>query len=120
MAIKKRKIKDMSLDTTTVQGSATVVDIPAVDKPNKQDVKQFISEVHKIVSQSLKNEQITSKEKDFENIQNLLTEYLNSFILFGYTANNERVLMSFYKNQLEQDALVEQLRKLFFNTMENN
>lgn len=50
------------------------------------------------------------KVKDLEQLDTVITEYLNTFMLLGYDLNGEKVLIMHATNPHDRDALVEHLR----------
>ena len=58
--------------------------------------------------------------KDLENLHNLLKEYMCSFIVVGYSMNDERVLIQNSSTQKDKDALMELLKNIFLTLQQNN
>jgi len=52
----------------------------------------------------------TLQQEDVDRIKNVLSEYLNSYMIIGYTAENNRVVLKHAKNHQDEDSLVEFLR----------
>jgi hypothetical protein len=50
------------------------------------------------------------KVKDLEQLDTVITEYLDTFMLLGYDINGEKVLIMHATNPHDRDALVEHLR----------
>lgn len=50
------------------------------------------------------------KVKDLEQLDTVITEYLNTFMLLGYDINGEKVVIMHATNPHDRDALVEHLR----------
>ena len=50
------------------------------------------------------------KVKDLEQLDTVITEYLNTFMLLGYDINGEKVIIMHATNPHDRDALVEHLR----------
>ena len=48
--------------------------------------------------------------KDLEQLDTVITEYLDTFMLLGYDINGEKVLIMHATNPHDRDALVEHLR----------
>lgn len=68
-------------------------------------LNQFVSD-NKIEQAKIQKE----KTKDFEALSAITSEYLNSFIIFGYGFDGQRVFISSAKTPQEYDALAEHLR----------
>ncbi len=58
--------------------------------------------------------------QDLEKLHNLLKEYMNSFIVVGYSMNDERVLIQNSNTQKDKDALMELLKNIFLTLQQNN
>jgi len=50
------------------------------------------------------------KVKDLEQLDTVITEYLDTFMLLGYDINGEKVVIMHATNPHDRDALVEHLR----------
>lgn len=50
------------------------------------------------------------KVKDLEQLDTVITEYLDTFMLLGYDINGEKVIIMHATNPHDRDALVEHLR----------
>lgn len=50
------------------------------------------------------------KVKDLEQLDTVITEYLDTFMLLGYDINGEKVIITHATNPHDRDALVEHLR----------
>lgn len=51
--------------------------------------------------------------RDLTILKGINEEYLNSFILLGYTMEDERVIIQSYKNPKDKDAMMEFLKNVF-------
>lgn len=59
--------------------------------------------------------------RDLTILKGVNEEYLNSFIILGYTMEDERVVIQSYKNPKDKDALMEFLKNVFIQqTQQNN
>jgi hypothetical protein len=82
--------------------------------------KEQLKELDAIIrtSQLQYREQIEKEREkhnqfDMDKLDNLLSEYLGSYILIGYNLNNESVEMSSCNNQMEASALTDHFKKAF-------
>lgn len=51
--------------------------------------------------------------EDLDMLDNIISEYMGSYILIGYNLNNESVEMSNCSNNLEANALTEHFKRVF-------
>jgi hypothetical protein len=70
-----------------------------------------------------------SKESEFETkiairdltvLRNVITEYLDTFMLFGYNTDGERVVVQHYKSPKDKDAILEFLKTIFIQQQQQN
>lgn len=54
------------------------------------------------------------KVRDLELLSGIITEYLDSYILFGYNMEGERVIIQNYKKAKDRDAMMEFLKIIFY------
>lgn len=58
--------------------------------------------------------------RDLGLLKGIITEYLDSFILFGYNIEGERVILQNIVNPKDRDALMEFLKIIFFKQQQEN
>jgi hypothetical protein len=63
-----------------------------------------------------KNKEIT---RDLNLLSSIINEYLDSFILFGYNLEGERVLIQSYQKPKDKDAMMEFLKIVFIRNIGN-
>jgi len=99
----------------------------------KEEVKPMdISALRNVMGTFANNEELqrsidnwiaNNKQKRQENIRDLsmlksvVEEYLDGFILFGYTISGERIVVTSYPTPKDKDAVLEFLRFVFFHQM---
>lgn len=78
---------------------------------SKEENELFLQQIGKF----LKQKDIQKKEKadDFKILHNNISEYLESFIAFGYTFDGQRVLIQQYPSPRDKDAILEFLKNVF-------
>lgn len=59
-------------------------------------------------------------EKNMSILKSLVEEYLGSFIILGYTIDGTRITIKNVQNDRDDDALIEQLRYLLLQIMNNS
>ena len=52
--------------------------------------------------------------RDLELLSSIITEYMDSFIMFGYNLEGERVVIQHYQKPKDRDAMMEFLKIVFF------
>ncbi len=58
--------------------------------------------------------------RDLTILKGINEEYLNSFILLGYTMEDERVIIQSYRNPKDKDAMMEFLKNVFIQQCQQN
>jgi hypothetical protein len=58
--------------------------------------------------------------RDLGLLKSIITEYLDSFILFGYSIDGERVIIQNFEKSKDRDALMEFLKIIFFKQQQDN
>jgi hypothetical protein len=58
--------------------------------------------------------------RDLGLLKSIITEYLDSFILFGYSMDGERVILQNFVKSKDRDALMEFLKIIFFKQQQEN
>lgn len=58
--------------------------------------------------------------RDLGLLKSIITEYLDSFILFGYSIDGERVIIQNFAKSKDRDALMEFLKIIFFKQQQEN
>lgn len=66
-----------------------------------------------------RNQQQTAM-RDLGLLKSIITEYLDSFILFGYSIDGERVIIQNFAKSKDRDALMEFLKIIFFKQQQEN
>jgi hypothetical protein len=58
--------------------------------------------------------------RDLGLLKSIITEYLDSFILFGYNLDGERVILQNFSKARDRDALMEFLKIVFIKQQQEN
>jgi hypothetical protein len=67
-----------------------------------------------------KNNKTKISERDLTILKNHIIEYMDSFLLFGYTFDGERIIMQNFDKPKDRDAMMEFLKILFYNQQQDN
>lgn len=60
------------------------------------------------------------EERDYLLLKSVITEYLDSYILFGYDTKGERIIVQHATNARDRDAIVEFLKTIFVQQQQTN
>jgi hypothetical protein len=67
-----------------------------------------------------KNNKTKVSERDLTILKNHIIEYMDSFLLFGYTFDGERIIMQHFDKPKDRDAMMEFLKIVFYNQQQDN
>ena len=67
-----------------------------------------------------KNNKTKVSERDLTILKNHIIEYMDSFLLFGYTFDGERIIMQNFDKPKDRDAMMEFLKIVFYNQQQDN
>lgn len=124
---KSKKIKEEELSLTVVPSLSASLQI---DKKPKS-----IEEIKTNLFNAINNAELQksldkwSKESDAENkiairdltvLKNIITEYLDTFMLFGYNTDGERIVIQYFNTPRDKDAILEFLKTIFIQQQQNN
>jgi hypothetical protein len=127
MERKKKKINSKtnslnlsSLDVHNVESKQQIQSIEEIEKKIFDEINDV--ELQKSLikwEKDLKHKQQVSK-RDFLLLKNSIEEYMNTFILFGYNIENERVIIQKFENSRDRDAIMEFLKIIFIKQQTEN
>ena len=86
------------------------------------EVKAFLNDM---IEQQLKEDaRLHQKQKEklgsLKYLEGMLSEYLNGFVVVGYTCNGDRFVINHANNTMQEDALIEQLKSICIKLMESH
>jgi Ni,Fe-hydrogenase I large subunit len=85
------------------------------DEINNEELKKALNVWEK---------QFKFKEKvhirDLNILKDIIGEYLNSFLLFGYNVEDERVIIQKFETSRDRDAIMEFLKTIFIKQQTDN
>jgi hypothetical protein len=58
--------------------------------------------------------------RDLELLKSIITEYLDTFIVFGYNVEGERTILQHYTTARDRDAIMEFLKTIFIKQQQDN
>ena len=59
-------------------------------------------------------------KRDFSLLKSIVSEYMNTFLLFGYNIDDERVIIQKFDNARDRDAIMEFLKTIFIKQQTEN
>jgi len=94
---------------------------PSLSSANVQDIEQKIltainnQELQRGIEKWIRNNDQRQKEnnRDLSLLSGIIGEYLDSYILFGYNLEGERVIIQSQSSPKDRDALMEFLKIVF-------
>lgn len=60
------------------------------------------------------------EERDYHLLKSVITEYLDSFMLFGYNTKGERIIVQHAQSARDRDAVMEFLKTIFIQQQQTN
>ena len=114
---KSVKKEDISSESSE-QLNSKISELPSSSTPSEKDSLILISKI----DQWLHNKQMTNAEntrkrnlenlRDYATLEQVVTEFMDTFLLIGYNLEGQRVLIQKCSNSRDQDALVELVRNI--------
>lgn len=87
---------------------------PKKESPQSVSQEQIRSLLKEVMMKNIEEEE-NQRSVTLESISSTLEEFLRCFVVIGYNLDNEPVLISNAKTQLDADALTTALNKVFFS-----
>jgi hypothetical protein len=102
-----------------------------IDTSPEESEKEIMKKVHDAISNLELQKGIDKwmKENKKENVlclrdlgilKGIITEYLDTFLVFGYNTNGERIILQNFKNARDRDAIMEFLKTIFLKQQHEN
>lgn len=84
--------------------------------------KEILQQLNIKVNETLKHAELLKKKnekssEEFKILEGIASEYLKSFLILGYTLNDNKILIGHAPTPKDHDALVEHLRQTFMRTV---
>jgi hypothetical protein len=117
------KTDNLSLSASEFKNNKNKIDIPSIDDIEKKIFEEINNvELQKSLfrwEKELKNRQQVTR-RDFTLLKNSIEEYMNTFILFGYNIDDERVIIQKFDTARDRDAIMEFLKNIFIKQQTEN
>ena len=80
------------------------------------------AELEKALGIWLKDNQLENKitARDLGILKNIITEYMDAYLLFGYNSSGDRIILQHFKNAKDRDAIMEFLKAIFLKQQHEN
>ena len=111
---------------TNKKKAKAVKNLPPADKEQEKPntVPTITPEIQKMIQQAFVQFYDTvsvenARKVDINHFHNISKEYLKCYITLGYDLNDNRIFLMHADNMKDRDALLENLRFVFFNMMNN-
>jgi hypothetical protein len=98
------------LETTTVSTNSNI-DIDEEMIISALDQKELQQGIDKYFKDKKFDQEIN--QRDLHHLQDIISEYLNGYMLFGYNQNDERVIIQDFSSPKERDAIMEFFKMVF-------
>lgn len=89
-----------------------------VETLSEKENQEFLQHINAFLKKSEINENVCRhrvKVDDYRVLQSAVSEFLESFITFGYTFDGQRVLIQHYPTPKDKDAIIEFLKNVFLS-----
>jgi hypothetical protein len=124
MTNKKKKTTINSLSSENVSPKTSKHDEDEKLKELQNKVYDAINnlELQKSMDKFLRQEahSVQVNKRDFNMLKDHITEYLDSYLLLGYTMNGDRIVIQTFKTAKDRDAIVEFLKTIFIKQQNEN
>jgi hypothetical protein len=126
-----KKSKSFNCDTKTNNLSTANLEVPIKCKLTKKEIEETNEKVYEAINKielkkaletylKQQNQYKQTEMRDFGILKSIISEYLDSFIVFGYNLHGERVIIQNYPRSKDRDAIMEFLKIIFFKQQQDN
>lgn len=119
---RKKTLKTPSLSSENVKTFSGMSDSEIKELEEKVFTAVNNLELQKSIEKWSKEKSNKNKvsERDLTILKNSIIEYMDSFLLFGYTFDGERIIMQNFDKPKDRDAMMEFLKIIFINQQQDN
>jgi hypothetical protein len=118
----RKKTTNSSLSSQNVSSSRKINDDDIVEIQKKVfdavHNLELQKSLDKMLRQNIQEDQIV--RRDFSILKDSITEYLDSFMVLGYTLDGERIVIQSFKTPKDKDAIVEFMKNIFLKQQNEN
>jgi hypothetical protein len=130
--------KETPVEKQTKQGKERLhisVTVPSLSGMNPETTEAVLSEVKTNIFNSINDAELQRslddwarknqsenkiEERDYYLLKSVITEYLDSFMLFGYNMKGERIIVQHAQSSRDKDAIMEFLKTIFIQQQQTN
>lgn len=112
---------------TSVPSLSSVKGVPERDTPLSETKERVYSAMNERELEKALNSWLKEKShdnnvtvRDLEILKSIITEYLDTFMVFGYNLKGERIIIQHFPCAKDRDALVEFLKLIFVKQKYDN
>jgi len=131
---KSEKNSDKNINTTGNRLHISVA-VPSLSGLNAKDTQAVLEEVKQNIFNSINDAELQQsldvwtkqnqtenkiEERDYFLLKSVITEYLDSYMLFGYNTKGERIIVQHANTPRDRDAVAEFLKTIFLQQQQNN
>lgn len=132
---KNSKPKPEQTKSTTANKLQISVAVPSLSGLDEETSARVIAEVKSSISNSINDVELqralekwikenhtesTIVQRDYHLLKSVITEYLDSYILFGYNTDGERIIVQHANTARDRDAVMEFLKTIFIQQQQTN
>ena len=117
---KKTSCPSLSSENLQIKNKMTDEEVEVLNKKVYSAINNL--ELQKSLDKYLKDNRQRQQVvmRDLGLLKSIITEYLDSFILFGYSIDGERVILQNFTKSKDRDALMEFLKIIFLKQQQEN
>lgn len=117
MPRKKQITKNTNTQTLSSTGKVEMDQITekVFDELNKRELEKSLDRWLKV-----NGDRNAVAMRDLGLLKSIITEYLDTFILFGYNTDGERIILQHYISPKDRDAIMEFLKTIFIKQQQDN
>ena len=132
---KKRRTTKKTSTTDKNNKLQISVSVPSLSALDEETAARLLSEVKMSISNSINDAELQKvldkwvsenqndthiAQRDYHLLKSVITEYLDSYILFGYNTDGERIIIQHANTARDRDAVMEFLKTIFIQQQQTN
>lgn len=120
---KKRVSKNTiipNLSCSNIQENSNVCTFESIEEKISHEINN--DELQKCLTEWNKNLKFKQKinKRDLNILKETVSEYLSTFLLFGYNLDDDRIIIQKFENSRDRDAIMEFLKTIFIKQQTEN
>jgi hypothetical protein len=125
--VRKKKITSnpslSSQNVTKEEKNSSVMDEKQIEELQKKVFSAINNlELQKSLDKWLRENEGNNavSKRDFSLLKNIISEYMDCYLLFGYNINGDRVIIQKFNKPRDRDAIMEFLKTIFLKQQHEN